>query len=74
MQAGVDYPADKPGAFYNHLLVDPEYQQWKNLYNDMDDFVQTQKTNQDIELSNGASLILIATHELAKPKWIVIRK
>lgn len=74
MKAGVDYPADTPGASYNHLLDHPEYQQWKNLYNDMDDFVQSQETNKNIQLGNGATLILIARHELRIPEWIVIRK
>lgn len=73
IKAGVDYP-DEPGALHNYLLDNPEYQQWKNLYNDMDDFVQTQETNKDIKLGNGATLILIARHDLAKPEWIIIRK
>jgi hypothetical protein len=74
IQAGIDYPADEPGALHNYLLTDPEYQQWKDLYNDMDDFVQTQKTNKEIELGNGSTLTLIAKHELAQPEWIIIRK
>lgn len=73
IKAGVDYPAE-PGALHNYLLDDPTYQQWKNLYNDMDDFVQTQETNKDIELGNGSTLVLIAKHDLAIPEWIVIRK
>ena len=73
IKAGVDYPAE-PGALHNYLLDDPEYQQWKNLYNGMDNFVQAQETNKDIELDNGATLILIASNDLAIPEWIVIRK
>jgi hypothetical protein len=76
--AGVDYP-DEPGGLHNSLIDDPNYQQWKDLYNSVDDFMNKEEAGKEIKLSNGAILFLVPRNdqyggESMVPEEFIIRK
>ena len=76
--AGVDYP-DEPGGLHNSLIDDPNYQQWNNLYNGVEDFMNKEEAGKEIKLNNGAILFLVPRQdqyggEEMVPKEFIIRK